>query len=437
MGHRVRHPRVDDRRDGERCGCPHRLEITERATPTRVPGRARSTPTSRSRSTHARRPARPASRARSTATAPTSNASPTPSHAHLALRCRHLTPARSHVATTGVDTRTSYCRGDAGGRGGRQVPGDGDGRRGRERDRAGVLGARPRLRRVRARRRRRGAARRARRPEPHHHRHRSARHARSSAGWRLQRGTAIIEMARASGLVLAGGAEGNDPMNATTAGTGELIDAALDGRRDAHHRRARRVGHHRRRARRAPGDQRPQPPARRRAARGLRRHHPLRGRGRRVRPAEGCDARADPDADRPARTASPSSTATSSASTSATSRVRARPAASPGCWPRSVARLLPGFDLVADELDLHDHVDGADLVITGEGHLDAQSFEGKVVGGVAGCRGRARRAGGGDRRASPTTTSATVCRWPCSPTSSARSGRCANRCGASSAPRAG
>jgi glycerate 2-kinase len=25
---------------------------------------------------------------------------------------------------------------------------------------------------------------------------------------------------------------------------------------------------------------------------------------------------------------------------------------------------------------------GADLVITGEGHLDAQSFEGKVVGGV-------------------------------------------------------
>src|SRR5262245_12385551 len=47
------------------------------------------------------------------------------------------------------------------------------------------------------------------------------------AGWRLHRNTAIIEMARASGLVLAGGAEGNDPMAATTAGTGELIDAAL------------------------------------------------------------------------------------------------------------------------------------------------------------------------------------------------------------------
>ena len=47
------------------------------------------------------------------------------------------------------------------------------------------------------------------------------------------------------------------------------------------------------------------------------------------------------------------------------------------------ARLLPGFDLVADELDLLTRIEGADLVITGEGFLDAQSFTGKVVGGVA------------------------------------------------------
>ena len=33
--------------------------------------------------------------------------------------------------------------------------------------------------------------------------------------------------------------------------------------------------------------------------------------------------------------------------------------------------LTPGFELVAEELDLYDHVEGADLVITGEGHLDA------------------------------------------------------------------
>jgi glycerate kinase len=47
-------------------------------------------------------------------------------------------------------------------------------------------------------------------------------------------------------------------------------------------------------------------------------------------------------------------------------------------------RLVPGFELVADELDLYDHLDGADLVITGEGRLDAASFAGKVVGGVVG-----------------------------------------------------
>jgi glycerate 2-kinase len=47
------------------------------------------------------------------------------------------------------------------------------------------------------------------------------------------------------------------------------------------------------------------------------------------------------------------------------------------------ARLIDGFDAVADELDLPDLIEGADLVVTGEGFLDEQSFEGKVVGGVA------------------------------------------------------
>jgi len=45
-------------------------------------------------------------------------------------------------------------------------------------------------------------------------------------------------------------------------------------------------------------------------------------------------------------------------------------------------RLMPGFELVADEIDLHDKIAAADLVITGEGYLDEQSFEGKVIGGV-------------------------------------------------------
>ena len=47
------------------------------------------------------------------------------------------------------------------------------------------------------------------------------------------------------------------------------------------------------------------------------------------------------------------------------------------------AELVPGFDLVADELELAELVEEADLVVTGEGFLDEQSFEGKVVGGVA------------------------------------------------------
>ena len=47
------------------------------------------------------------------------------------------------------------------------------------------------------------------------------------------------------------------------------------------------------------------------------------------------------------------------------------------------ARLLDGVNLVADELALDELVQGADLVISAEGHLDSSSFEGKVVGGVA------------------------------------------------------
>jgi glycerate kinase len=45
-------------------------------------------------------------------------------------------------------------------------------------------------------------------------------------------------------------------------------------------------------------------------------------------------------------------------------------------------RLVGGFDLVADELDLEERIERADVVVTAEGFLDRQSFEGKVVGGV-------------------------------------------------------
>jgi glycerate kinase len=46
------------------------------------------------------------------------------------------------------------------------------------------------------------------------------------------------------------------------------------------------------------------------------------------------------------------------------------------------ARLEPGFEVVAHAVGLEELLEGVDLVITGEGRLDASSFDGKVVGGV-------------------------------------------------------
>jgi glycerate kinase len=46
------------------------------------------------------------------------------------------------------------------------------------------------------------------------------------------------------------------------------------------------------------------------------------------------------------------------------------------------ARIVPGFNLLATMTGLAQRIDGADLVVTGEGRLDPPSFEGKVPGGV-------------------------------------------------------
>jgi glycerate kinase len=46
------------------------------------------------------------------------------------------------------------------------------------------------------------------------------------------------------------------------------------------------------------------------------------------------------------------------------------------------AQLEPGFDVVARAAGFDDALAGAELVVTGEGKLDPTSFEGKVVGGV-------------------------------------------------------
>ena len=55
---------------------------------------------------------------------------------------------------------------------------------------------------------------------------------------------------------------------------------------------------------------------------------------------------------------------------------------------------MPGFELVADHLGLDELVEAADLVVTGEGFLDDESFDGKVVGGVVELADVVRGAGG-------------------------------------------
>ncbi|MEG1348998.1 MAG: glycerate kinase, partial [Hafnia sp.] len=47
------------------------------------------------------------------------------------------------------------------------------------------------------------------------------------------------------------------------------------------------------------------------------------------------------------------------------------------------ARLQPGIEIVTEALKLADAVQGADLVITGEGRIDSQTIHGKTPVGVA------------------------------------------------------
>lgn len=201
------------------------------------------------------------------------------------------------------------------------------------------------------------------------------------AAWRLHRGTAVIEMARASGLALAGGAEHNDPLNATTAGTGELVDAAVTAG-------ATRVIVGLGGSATTDGGLG--------ALRALRSPTRLRG----IELLVACDVTTRfTDA---ARVFGPQKGATPAQVKLLTGRLErlaqqyaddfgvdvesitgsGAAGGIAGMFAALGGTLVPGFDLVADELDLHDAIHDADLVITGEGHLDAQSFEGKVVGGV-------------------------------------------------------
>jgi glycerate kinase len=202
-----------------------------------------------------------------------------------------------------------------------------------------------------------------------------------AAPWRLRNGTAVIEMALASGLALVGGADDNDPIAATTHGTGELVAAALDAG-------AKRIivgmggsattdgGLGAVRAVWAPGR--------------------LRG----VELIAACDVRTRfVDA---ARVFAPQKGATPAQVALLTRRLerlvevyRQDFGVDVGSLPGAGAagglagglaalggQLVSGFELIANELDLEERIEAADLVVTGEGFLDEESFEGKVVGGV-------------------------------------------------------
>ena len=112
------------------------------------------------------------------------------------------------------------------------------------------------------------------------------------AEWRLHRGTAVIEMARASGLTLVGGAINNDAMAASTIGHRRVDRHGTRRRREEDHRLPRRIGDDRWRLRRGSRHPCAAPPARREVAGRLRRAHPLPRCRRGVRPAEGRVARA-------------------------------------------------------------------------------------------------------------------------------------------------
>ena len=202
------------------------------------------------------------------------------------------------------------------------------------------------------------------------------------AAWRLDVRTAIIEMANVAGLELAGGAAGNDAMAASTTGVGELIDAALDAG-------ARRIIVGLGGSATTDGGFG--------CIRALRSPHRLRG----VEVLVAVDVRtAFVDAARvfgPQKGASPAQVGLLSGRLERLVQlyreefgvdVSGLPGAgAAGGLAGGLAALggdlVPGFGLLVDELDLTERVAEADLVITGEGFLDEQSFEGKVVGSVA------------------------------------------------------
>lgn len=206
------------------------------------------------------------------------------------------------------------------------------------------------------------------------------------AGWRLHRRVAVIEMARASGLVLAGGADDNDPVDATTRGTGELVALAVE---TGATRVLVGVGGS------ATTD------GGLGALQAL--HPPQRLKG--VELLVACDVTTGfvdaAEVFAPQKGASPAQVrflrrrlerlaqvyrAESGVDVTALDGAGAAGGLAGGLATVG-ADLVSGFEVVADEVDLDQRLEDVDLVVTGEGFLDEESFAGKVVGGVCAMAG--------------------------------------------------
>ena len=202
------------------------------------------------------------------------------------------------------------------------------------------------------------------------------------AGWRLAKGTAVIEMAAAAGLTLAGGAEENDAIEATTRGVGELLTSAVEAG-------ARRIVVGVGGSATTDG-----------GLGALKAMHPTQ-RFRGIDLLVACDVRTTfidaAEVFAPQKGASPSQVALLRRRLERLAQVYkmetgidvtdiAGSGAAGGLAGGLLtigAKLVSGFEFIADEVGLDQMIEGADLVITGEGFLDDESFDGKVVGGVA------------------------------------------------------
>jgi glycerate kinase len=201
------------------------------------------------------------------------------------------------------------------------------------------------------------------------------------AGWRLDGRRAVIEMAQASGLQLVGGPDGNDPIEASTVGTGELIATAAE-------LGARRILVGLGGSATTDG-----------GLGALRAMRPL-PRWRAVDLVVLCDVRTRfvdaAEAFAPQKGASPAQVRLLRRRLERLAEVyledhgvdvrELEGGGAAGGLAGGLAAvggsLVGGFEAVADEVGLEQALEGADLVITAEGFLDEESFDGKVVGGV-------------------------------------------------------